>query len=291
MRIVVGYQDTKSGRDSLALGARLAAASDGELHVVLVLASNERATLAPPEVGYTRYLTEAAQGWLVGAQDWLAEHDLPAAVTHLRFAGSGAEGLPEATREIGGAMIVVGAARGGIAGRFRISGVANALLHAAEVPVALAPKKMRKQVGTGVSRVTAAIGLRPGASDVLTSAIRLSGSVDAQLRLLSLVAVDEEGLGTDDAAAAAAHNHVNTVLEAVKETLPDGVAADTLVAHGATFEEAVVRVDFAGDEIVVVGSSRLASAGRLFLGATAARMLRELPVPMIVVPRDAALGE
>ncbi|PWD49636.1 universal stress protein [Serinibacter arcticus] len=291
MRVVVGYQDTKSGRDSLALGARLAAAGGGELHVVLVLASNERATLAPPEVGFTRYLEQAALEWLARAQTWLREHDLTPATTHLRYAESGAEGLLEAARELEGSLIVVGAARGGIAGRFRISGVANALLHAAEVPVALAPKRARRTPGSGVSRVTAAIGLRPGASDVMTSAIRLSQTVGAELRLLSLVAIDEDGLGTSDAAAAAAHQHVSTVLEGVRETLPDGVAADTVVAHGATFEEAVIKVDFAGDEIVVVGSSRLASAGRLFLGATAARMLRELPVPMVVVPRDAALGE
>ena len=38
-------------------------------------------------------------------------------------------------------------------------------------------------------------------------------------------------------------------------------------------------------ELAVVGSSRLARKRRLFLGATAAKMLRELPVPMIVVPR------
>ena len=40
----------------------------------------------------------------------------------------------------------------------------------------------------------------------------------------------------------------------------------------------------AGDEIVFVGSSRLASPSRLFLGSTANRMLRTLPVPLIVVP-------
>lgn len=291
MRVVVGYQDTPSGRDCLALGARLAAATGGEVHVVLVLASNERPTLAPPEVGYTRHLEETGHAWLAGAQEWLREHDLGAATTHLRFADSDAQGLLEAARDLEGSLIVVGAARGGIAGRFRVSGVANALLHAAEVPVALAPKRARKAAGTGVSRVTAAIGLRPGASDVMTSAIRLSQAMGAQLRLLSLVAIDEEGLGSSDAAAAAAHSHVASVLAAARQTLPPGVAADTVVGRGATFEEAVIKVDFAGDEIVVVGSSRLASAGRLFLGATAARMLRELPVPMVVVPRDAAWGE
>ena len=37
--------------------------------------------------------------------------------------------------------------------------------------------------------------------------------------------------------------------------------------------------------LAVVGSSRLAEPRRLFLGSTAAKMLHELPVPMVVVPR------
>ena len=38
-------------------------------------------------------------------------------------------------------------------------------------------------------------------------------------------------------------------------------------------------------------SSRLAQPRRLFLGSTAAKMLHELPVPMIVVPRERASQE
>ncbi|HWV50485.1 MAG TPA: universal stress protein, partial [Microbacterium sp.] len=44
-------------------------------------------------------------------------------------------------------------------------------------------------------------------------------------------------------------------------------------------------------EVVLVGSSRLAQPRRLFLGSTAAKMLHELPVPMIVVPRTRAAVE
>jgi nucleotide-binding universal stress UspA family protein len=36
---------------------------------------------------------------------------------------------------------------------------------------------------------------------------------------------------------------------------------------------------------VLVGSSRLAQPRRLFLGSTAAKMLHEITVPVIVVPR------
>ena len=36
---------------------------------------------------------------------------------------------------------------------------------------------------------------------------------------------------------------------------------------------------------MLIGSSRLAPQSRLFLGATAGKVLRALPVPMVVVPR------
>jgi nucleotide-binding universal stress UspA family protein len=46
----------------------------------------------------------------------------------------------------------------------------------------------------------------------------------------------------------------------------------------------VEQLDWRHDEIAFVGSSRLASPHRIFLGSTANRMLRALPVPLIVVP-------
>jgi nucleotide-binding universal stress UspA family protein len=38
----------------------------------------------------------------------------------------------------------------------------------------------------------------------------------------------------------------------------------------------------------MVGSSRLAQPRRLFLGSTAAKMLRVLQVPMVVIPKEEA---
>jgi nucleotide-binding universal stress UspA family protein len=75
------------------------------------------------------------------------------------------------------------------------------------------------------------------------------------------------------------------VLLAARRDLPDYLDATAVAARGATIEEAVRALDWHDGEIVLVGSSRLATPHHLFLGSTAAKMLRELPVPMIVVPR------
>jgi nucleotide-binding universal stress UspA family protein len=69
------------------------------------------------------------------------------------------------------------------------------------------------------------------------------------------------------------------------ESLSDG-SVSTNVARGSTIEECVAQLEFDDNEIVLVGSSRLASRRRLFIGSVASKMLRVLPVPMVVVPRD-----
>ncbi|HEU0182012.1 MAG TPA: universal stress protein, partial [Agromyces mariniharenae] len=79
--------------------------------------------------------------------------------------------------------------------------------------------------------------------------------------------------------------HADEVLAAARRELPANLDATAVAATGATIEEAVEGLDWHDGELVLVGSSRLAAPRHLFLGSTAAKMLRELPVPMIVVPR------
>ena len=45
-------------------------------------------------------------------------------------------------------------------------------------------------------------------------------------------------------------------------------------------------LDWEDGEVLLIGSSRLATSRSIFLGSTANRILRALPVPMIVVPSD-----
>ena len=55
---------------------------------------------------------------------------------------------------------------------------------------------------------------------------------------------------------------------------------------GRTVEEAVGQLEWHDGDLIMVGSSRLSAPKRLFLGSKAAKMLRVLDVPMMVVPRD-----
>lgn len=285
--IVVGYTATDAGRDAVALGARLAAASGSSLEVVVVLPADDRSVITPPNASFDRYLEGQAATWLEAAAA-----GIPDTVAHrenVRFADSFAEGLVAAAREFGASHIVVGAANGGLRGRHHLGSVATELLHSSDVPVVLAPEGSRRiDASTGVTRVTAAIGTRPGAEALLEEATSLAEATGAELRLLSLVAVDLPPSIDTGVIRVAGAAHADDVLRQAREALPDLADAEVVIGQGDSIEDAVQHLSWEPGELAVVGSSRLAQPRRLFLGSTAAKMLHELPVPMIVVPRTRA---
>lgn len=288
--IVVGYTATDAGADAAALGARLAQSLGATLHLVIVLPTEgTRNAAVPPERAYEEHIRAQAKKWLADAVVRLPQQLTRSA--HVRFAESFAEGLIRAGEEFAARMIVVGAAGGGLFGRHRLGSVASELLHSSTIPVALAPAGTAAQDDHAVPRITAAIGRRPGAEALLDQAASLAGDTGVALRLVSLVPFDvPPGLDTG-AIRLAGDTHAQDVLEVAKGLLPAGVDATVEQAPGDSVEDAVSHLTWLPGEVVLVGSSRLAQPRRLFLGSTAAKMLHELPVPMIVVPRTRAEGD
>lgn len=285
--VVVGYTATKAGRDALALGARLAQASGADLHSVIVLPADTRSVITPPKSGYDRYLQDQADAWLADAVA-----DLPdglAHTEHVRFADSFGEGLLQAAHDVGAGHLVVGGADGSVRGRHRVGTTAAELVHTADVPVVLVPRGARKTpLDAGIPRITVALGTRPGADEVMAEAVRLATATGARVRLVSLVTVDLPATVDTGVIRVAGAAHAQDVLARAQSSLPDGIESRVVVGDGESIEEAVAALDWEPGEIVLVGSSRLAQPKRLFLGSTATKMLRELPVPMMVVPRSRA---
>lgn len=283
-RIVVGYTATEAGLDAVAVGARLATASDSKLDLVVVLPGTGRNVLDPSDAGYDQYLTSTAEEWL---KDAVAT--VPSGVasnTHIRYGDSFAEGLMTAASELMATYIVIGTAGGGRLGRHRLGTVATTLLHSAELPVVLAPEGSRNtENSVGVTRITAAVGTRPGADALMHEALSLVAATGATLRLLSLVTVDLPPSVDTGVIRIAGAAHADDVLTTARAALPPETSAEAVVARGTSIEDAVQNLSWEPGEIAMVGSSRLARPRRIFLGSTAAKMLHELPIPMIVVPR------
>lgn len=279
--IVVGYTATKTGRDAVAFAARLAAASRAALHVAIILPAEGRSVITPPDASYDRYLREQAEQWL---DDAVAS--VPDATRHVRSAESFAEGLIELADELEASYIVVGAAGGGTRGRHRLGSTTTELLHSSDVPVVLVPRGARKIAAeTGVTRLTVAVGTRPGADALTGEATALSEATGASVRLLSLLTIDLPATADTAAIRIAGSTVADEVLAAAQAELPARLGAEVVVARGDSIEDAVGGLDWQPGEVLLVGSSRLAQPRRLFLGSTAAKMLHEVPVPVIVVPR------
>lgn len=280
MRYVVGYTPTERGADAVALASSLARAQDAHLDIVYVVKTGTPYVALNPQ---GNRISVAEQDVLTAEREGLAL--VPEGVSakfHVREADSFATGLIEAAGELEAGLIVVGAANNGLFKRYSVGSMANALLHASPVPVALAPRGYRRT--DPITRLTLAVGKRPGAEAAIATAVGAANRRGVPLRLVSLVELDEHGDGGENVNAA--HRHANTVLDEASRRLPAGHRVTVEVAHGRNIEEAIDDLEWDDGEIVIIGSSRLAQGNRLFMGSTAYKVLRALPVPMVVVPRD-----
>lgn len=133
-----------------------------------------------------------------------------------------------------------------------------------------------------LSRVTAFVGTKPGLKGVVQAAAAASAAQGLPLRVVSLVAQDQM-----DADAASLEESIASTRAKVGEIVSSlELDAEVLVASGLSIDDAIAELSWADGEIAVVGSSRLARKRRLFMGPTAQRMLRTLPVPLVVVPKN-----
>ncbi len=285
MRYIVGYGPQQRGFDAINLASTLARSSGASLDLVVVLPDDTPTFhMYSPDHAYNTEMRKQGGEWLA---DGLSK--VPADVAaegHLVSAESISEGLMEKAEEPGrggeAGMIVVGTSH-----HFRLGSIADALLHSASVPVALTPADYPAQ--PAITRITCATGVREGHEVLVKFAIRAAAEWKVPLRLMSLVAVGEDG--SEDRRqewAELAELHVSTIAQKAAEELPAECPVTTVVGQGSTLVEAVNALEFSDSEIVMVGSSRLAQPRRLFLGRTATKLMRVLPVPMVVVPRDYA---
>ncbi|MBQ1445116.1 MAG: universal stress protein [Renibacterium sp.] len=284
MRYVVGYTANARGREALDLAVALAKRQDAELDLVLVLPQDSPFKAAyPPAPGFDRALQQQAQSWLDEALAMV-----PAEVVargQLRFAESEAEALNAAAAELDAGLLVVGAASNGLFKRFTVGSTASSLLHSAQVPVALAPGGYQNT--EPISRLSCGVGTRPGADEVLGLALDTAARRALPLRLISLLALDQDlDPGASGTLQEAARSYLEEKLRIESADRPPlGSPVEIVVAQGRSIEQAVDALAWQDGEVLLIGSSRLAQNRALFLGSTAQRILRALPVPMIVLPR------
>ncbi|TGD11975.1 universal stress protein [Brevibacterium sp. S111] len=283
-RLVVGYIATDRGRDAIALAISIARSIDIELVVTIVRpeSSTIMAGSAVPQDG-AGIVAQQIDDWLDEAMSLIPDDVSAKGV--IRVASNESKGLMEVAEAEEALGIVIGARAATLMRQLRIGTVASALLHSSTVPVVLAPPE-KSDIGP-ISRVTALFGARPGASSLIGAAVQSASSLNVDLRLLSLIA--DDGLVDDEVAEVAefAEQYGGAVLAERASEMFEAGRATVKARAGADIEEAAEGIEWLPGELAFIGSSRLGHGGRVAIGARARRLLRVLPVPVVVVPRGA----
>ncbi|MCS4594782.1 universal stress protein [Brevibacterium sediminis] len=283
MRYVVGITLDRRDRDAVSLALTLARSVVAPHSVAIELVHVIRGpqpdhAQSAQEREFQQLRKDSALEGLAKVSDLIPKSIRSTVTVH--FAESMAEGLLEIASTAPCDLIIVGAASRGPFRRFTVGSVANALLHSASVPVALAPSGYLPP--SRLTRLTCAMGTRVGADAVLDVSVSSSVRHDVPLRLISLIGLDASPNTPDGRSPA---DHARALLLSASQQVDDAVEVMVDVAHGRSVDSAVERLSWDDSEIVIIGSSRLAQPKSLFLGATANKMLRSIPVPMVVVPR------
>lgn len=287
--LLVAYTATATGKDALNLGAALARTTGAHLHIVTVIPEdNAYAGVYPSDRGHVPIIRKQLRGWLQDAQASLP-NDISSSI-HTVSDSSDASGLLAAAEQLDCSAIILGGRGGGLLKRFRLGSTANTLLHSSPVPVVLAPAGYDNQ--QTLTRVTTMFGQRPGAQAVINSSLMIAQKYDLPLRLVSLVflqrAAESLAADTDETSTQVLIDQVkkfgNTQLAAQAADMVEADRASTIVATGKTVEDAVDQLTWLDEELIILGSSRLASPSHIFLGSTASRMLRSLSAPMMIIP-------
>jgi nucleotide-binding universal stress UspA family protein len=291
-RYVVAYSSDSGGRSALALGRLFAGSGDVSLVVAMITPETwGYPSVARVDAEYAEFLASHAAQALQEAQQALGDG---VEVEFLaRAARSPAEGILSLIAETDARLAILGSARGGPIGRFAVGSVTNSLLHAAPVPVALAPRDYAPSRTTSLQRITCAFVPSRHSSATLAAAVQLARRHQAPLRLVTGVVRDRQmypslvGWRSEALVEQQWREDATAAQQEALAALPEGVEASAELVDGPRWDDALDALTWADGEVMVVGSSRLGGGSRIFLGTNAIKIVRGSPVPTVVVPGGA----
>lgn len=286
-KVIVGFDASEQSDDALVLGQALAKVYGAELHVAVVLPRSrvpfERA-IAGGEVSaqLEERLYESAQLRL-GTTEFIR-----ASLDGERGGRSAARALYEYAEEQDADLIVVGSSHRGTVGRILPGSVGESLLRGAPCAVAVAPRGFARREHPGFGLIGIAYDGSEEADLALTEAARLSSSLEADLRVITVVppvdAFDATAFMLEDLRADH-RRFYREKLEKGVSRLRD-VPAETVLEDG---DPAAVLAQQGIDlDLLVMGSRGYGSVRSALLGAISSAVMRTAPCPVLITPRGSA---
>lgn len=293
MTVMIAVPPEQHAKAPVLLGAMLARSSGEDLHLCAIVPSAWPPSPARVDAEYRAYVEQSARTAIDEALALLPGDAVARTVVH--HARSVPRGLLELAEREPPSVIVAGSSPGGPLGRVSLGGVTQRLLHGSAMPVALAPRGFRCPPDARVTRVTAAYGGTVAGDDLVVAAAGVAARDGTSLRIASFAVHARppytSGVGHEGEGGMLREwiTQIRTACHAAlgrAGQLPDEL--ETVIGHGETWDEAIEDVDWDDGDVLVVGSSEVSPIARVFLGSRASKIVRNSPVPVIVVPRSVA---
>lgn len=296
MTIVVGLPRDDRLTAAVQLGAQLARSLGDDVVVCTVVPPPWPPGMGKVDAEYQEFLDRSASDALDDARD-----RMPAdvrATYEATQARSTSVGLLEAAQQHGASLIALGSSTASVLGRVAFGSVADRLLHSSPLPVALAPRGYRCRPDHRVMRVTAAFGASEGSDELVVAVAGVAARVGASLRIASFAVRPRTpltaGIGSraEESVLQVWGSDVERAQLAVLDqvaALPKAPPSESVIGHGRDWTEALEDIGWGDGDVLAVGSSTAGPLERVFIGTRSSRIVRHSPVPVVVIPRGAAL--
>jgi nucleotide-binding universal stress UspA family protein len=289
--VVVGYRADEVGLSGLHLAVRAARTLGTSLTVATIVPKPWLTpSLARVDADYEHWADHLAADSSKEAADFLHNLADGIQVTYLHRAHrSVSAGLIEVVEEVGGEVLVLGSLPSGGRGQVVIGTTADWLLHASPVPVAISPREYRSSTGR-LTRLTCAYSATPDSIDVVRRCVETAERFGVPLRVVTFAVrgktmyPPEVGLDVEDEVLQAWAVQAREILGNLKA---DGIVGEDVVLEvvtGHSWDEALGKTDWEDGEILAVGTRPRGEIRRVFLGSRSAKIIRESPVPVLVLP-------
>ncbi|MGW5152185.1 universal stress protein [Rhodococcus koreensis] len=292
MTIIAGFSATRHSSAPLHLAAQLARTTGEKIVAAAIIERALPSGIDTIEDQFQRHLAHQAATSLENTIE-LVRSGSRGITTVIHHSTSVPRGLLELAAEHDASYVVVGSSSVGLRGKVALGSVTERLVHTASVPVAIAPRGYSSS-SVPIHRLTAAYGGAADAVGLIATSDELAKLWNVRLRVASFTvrpysmfggSIDRsaEELVIRQWTQRTADRVVNQLRETRTEvSIPD---VEITVGAGNEWQDAIEAIAWKPGDMLLLGSGAAGPRARVFLGSAASKILRHMPVPVMIVPR------
>lgn len=294
MTYLVGYSSHGSDSGAIDLACQFALSEADTVHSVSVVPRG----WATPAAGdsdreFEQWAAASGAASAAEALEHLATHPGIDSVATWVAGRSVPQELLDQAQTLDASILFVGSGDSGARGYVTATSKTGRLLRSSNVPIAIAPRGYRAEPGTRVTRVTMAFRDDDASWTLLDRVSQICRRTGSPLRLVTFAIrprtmVTSPVRALEDVLFQQWKDQAHAGLEEAGEHLQQqGFSSDEVsfvVAEGRSWGRAFDSIDWLKGEVLVLGSSSTHRLAQVFLGSSAAKILENSTVPVVVVP-------